>query len=233
MSKSYAALALVRALDKDTDPREFKSFVGTINEQVLALAEAIKKDPNVLIPDIMVISQPGEILTEKLLKQPVNVKLAIEKAEKTHAINMAAKAAKPNKVSVAKAVVPPLPKDNEIEDPPRVQAVSVEDYKREKSETSVVSTETKPVTQISNKNDSEKILEAIFKDMKCMTRSVAIMTVFSLQPGVEISVDDIAQHSKLTKADVKSFLSTTGKKIKCLIKGSKRGTYKLDPDLIT
>jgi hypothetical protein len=212
---------------------------ASLRDQIITYADALKKDPNVIIVDAFAITEPGDY--GKRATQPADSHIAELKAQQTENINKetpkpATKTAKapatgpvtaPVKVAAkVKAAVEPEKKQKTavvekkamegISFGPGARALEDEDTKPAKSaKAAAVAAE-----------DVDAVLDKIFENLKRTEKSVTIVTALA-KAGGEVSTADLVKATKINGNDLGSWLSQTGKSIKALEKVG-RGKYRLD-----
>jgi hypothetical protein len=203
---------------------------ASLRQQILDYAEALKKDPNVIVLDSFFVTTPGDYANRTIA--PADSHIATLKAQQAVAFDS----------PVQNVPVIPGPPMTSLPKPkPAAQTVAksaiVEGIKMEsitggpKFDTRRGSEEVQPVakpagTSVMTDARADELLAPIFANLKKTAKSVAILRAMAKAEEAS-SVSEIMAATGLGESDVRSWIGTTAKAVKPFHSPA-RGEYGLD-----
>jgi predicted GNAT family acetyltransferase len=247
MSNKYkVSICFVSEIESMSDPAQVKAAYKDLRGQIAKFAEYSASDPNIIISHSVVSDDPKDmkavartVASVKIAElQSINQRILKGKTAITDPEykskfepNDAAPQEvefervdpdeKPHIIQQKQPWVPPSIKQKQPWVPPS-RPVEVE-----------VAQEAKSVADPTlNPNIKGKMEVEIFSKLRKTDKSMAIVKYLLDNPDKEVSVSEIATGAKLENVDVNNWLAQTGKKIKAIKSGEKRGHYLLDTSKI-
>jgi len=227
---SSVNVTFVSPVTSITDKSEIKAAYKDLCKQITSLAESIAADPNVIISHSS-LSGPGITPVEIV---PVDTKIAELQA-------VGKRVATGKSVAVVPGYKSKFDSDatdeEEVKDPEERPRVKICDWV--KTSEPVEKVQEKPThweppqakTEVAKPVDTAlkgKMEVTIFSKLRKTENSQKIVGYFLSNMDKEVSIDDIAAGTKLEKGIVTSWLAQTGKGLKAISSGEKRGHYIFD-----
>ena len=201
-TKSKVSVCFVVPITTAANGKEVRAAYAELRRQIVQFANAITRDPNVIITHAAVTPDPSDLGTA--IKLPADSKIAEIQS-----------------IAVPKAPETPATskKDREIPAPPE------EDEEKPHIQINQW-TPPQPSAPKAVEVPSTATLDKIFENLKRTEKSLIVVKFLITQAGKELTVDDIVTGTKLDKTQVASWLAATSESIAGLEK-VKRGVYKL------
>ena len=203
--QSKVSLCFIVPLNSAADSTEVRATYKELHRQVTEFANAITRDPNVLVNHSVVSPDPKDLKEVPL--QPVYSKVAATQAVRKP---------KPEKEL-------PEPDTAKFDDePPRIKAMT--DWKPTTAAARPVQPPIQPTPATPVKVDTKATVDKIFEKLKRTTKSAAIVEYMASRNGNTMTVEEIAKGSGYDARAVNNWLGQTAPDIKN-VKKTGRGIY--------
>jgi hypothetical protein len=220
--KSSIKVVFTSPVESITDKALVKAAYKDLCKQITTLAEAIAVDPNVLISHSIV--DTGSVVTSEIPVATVDAKIAELQTTSARISSGKSPAVTPGYKSKFEPSVVDV---EEVPDPEETPHIKVGHWVPPTTNTP------KPVIPVSSAVsaptvDAAGIKTTIFSKLRKSSNSLAIIDFLVANANKEVSIEEIATGAKLEKSAVNGWLAQTGKEVKAITKGEKRGHYIFD-----